>query len=91
MKLEIEGRTLEHLHVIEQELRGITIHTPDGDKPGYQMRFQVQLLGPLRTVWTEWFFLSEKALEDWVRTTDHYMRTEGHLSPAQSGPSGPLQ
>lgn len=68
-----------HLVVREQELTGVTIQSPAGPIRGYQLRYLVESPAGDK-LWSPWYFLTEPALEDLVRTTDHYMRSEGHLA-----------
>jgi hypothetical protein len=81
----METKLPPHLVVIEHELSGVTIQSPVGLVRGYQLRYLAEAPAPPLAPanppeWSPRYFLTEQALEDLVRTTTHYLHTEGHLA-----------
>ena len=76
--------------VIGREVRHTTFPTPRGDIEGYQLRFQLACLQPDAseiTTWTDWLHLPNPLMLYLTESLDDFMRTEGHLKPAD----GPAQ
>lgn len=66
--------------VVEHEIRALTFPPGQQEEDGYQIRFLLQPgLGSME-VWTEWIFLSHKAMEDHLHSLNRYLREQGHLS-----------
>lgn len=71
-----------HTHYVAgHEIRGVALKLPDGEVPGYEMRFVLEApvgVGPTR--WSDWFFLREKDLENHLAQVYQYLSREGHLA-----------